>query len=168
MIEIRQACYRDACFVVAHMRPRDEEEIMCQVADGTKRHELAYGLLMSGLAFTAHENDVPVAFFGFNAVNVACLNAWAVGTKRMHRAIPEVTRFLIRDVLPGQVEAGIRSMEARTHVNHKAAHRWLEGTGAVVSGPPFVYGKNGEKFLMYRWHAEDLGPAAERYKVDRT
>lgn len=141
---------------------------MCQVPDGTKRHELAYGLLMSGDAFIAYEDDVPVLFFGFNEMNVACLNAWAMGTKRTSRVIPEVTRYLIRDYLPLRVEEGFRSMEARSHVNHKQAHRWLESTGAVVSGEPFVYGKNGEKFITYRWHADAIELAAVRYKVDRT
>lgn len=165
VIDIRKACYRDACFVVAHMRPGDEKEVLCQIRDGTKRHEIAYGLLMSGDAFIAYEDDNPVLFFGFNDINVASINAWAVGTKRTHRVIHEVTRFLVRDYMPEKVAAGILSMEARSIVGHKPAHRWMQSTGAVVSGPPFVYGKGGEMFLMFRWTPKAFMVAAQRYKV---
>lgn len=160
------ACLRDASYVVAHMRPADEDEILCQLPAGMRRHEIAYSLLFSGGdAFVALDGDRPVLFFGTHPINVCTLSAWAIGTKRTWRVLATATRWLIAEHLPGRIAEGYSSMEARTHVDHEHAHRWLESTGAVVHGPPFVYGRDGEKFLLYRWTADALAVAANRYKV---
>ena len=150
---VRPACFRDASYIVANMRKQDEDEILCQLPEGMKRHEIAYALLMGG-------GDA------FVAINICTLSAWAIGTPRTWRVLVEATRFLIADYLPGKIAEGYSSMEARTHVEHRQSHGWLESTGAVVHGPPFVYGRNGEKFLLYRWTVDAMTDAAKRYKVD--
>jgi len=163
--KVRPACLRDASYVVANMRPEDVQEVLCQLPEGMKRHEIAYMLIMSGDAFVAYDDaDLPVLLFGTQPLNMVALNAWAVGTKRTWRVLHRATRWLITEYLPAKAEAGFVTMEARTHVDHHHSHRWLESTGAVVHGPPFVYGRDGQKFLMYRWHASALPAAAERYR----
>lgn len=162
---VRPACFRDASYIVANMRPEDETEILCQLPDGLKRHEIAYMLLMGGDAFVAFDGDLPVLFFGTHPINVCTLSAWAIGTRRTWRVLVEATRWLIADYLPGKMDEGYTSMEARSHVDHRQAHGWMESTGAVVHGPSFVYGRNGEKFLLYRWTADAMAGAAERYGV---
>lgn len=153
-IVIRPATLRDASFVTANMRRQDEVELLCQVKPGTKRHELAYFLVMSGDAFCAAIDDLPVMIFGASPVNAATVSAWAVGTKHTWRVVSHVTRFMREEYLPKLREEGYVAMEARSHVNHATAHRWMQDTGARVVSEPFTYGLGGEKFILFHWDAE--------------
>lgn len=153
---IRQAVLRDASYVMAHMRPADVEEVMCQIPPNTKRHELAYNLLMGCEAYTAHVKDVPVAFFGTSPINVACLSVWALGTPEIWRAVPAINRFMVDEHLPDRMRQGYLTMEARSLDSHLDAHRWLTAMGGVQHGGPFEFGANREKFLLFRWSSSDL------------
>lgn len=160
------AVMRDASYITAHMRDADVEEVMCQVPPETKTHELAYNLLMSGDAFIAYYDNRPVMFFGAHPINICSLNAWAIGTHESPRVLREITRFFITDFLPTKLRQGYVMMEARSHVDHKNAHRWLAATGAKPSGEPFPYGRDGEMFLMWRWLPSDYEATRERYGLD--
>lgn len=151
MIEITDATLRDASFVIANLRPLDELELMCQLPDDVKRHEVAYALLHSGDCFVAKLDGQPVAIFGSSLVNQACLSLWALGTKRMRRVAPAITRFMFAKHIPDRADQGFRIAEARSIETHREAHRWMTATGAVRVDPPFEYGKNGEMFVLYRW-----------------
>lgn len=165
-VTVRPACLAHASFVAANMREADRREIMCQVPDGTRTYEIAERMLMAGDAFIAYLDDVPALFFGAHAMNVCTLEAWAMGTKHTRRVLHAATRHLIADYGPQAIDAGFLTMECRTHVEHVEAHRWLASTGAVANGDPFVYGKNSEKFIIYRWDRDAIHTAAKRYKVD--
>lgn len=165
-VTVRPACLAHASYVTANMRDEDKREIYCQLPDGMKSYEVAHLMLMSGDAFVAYLDDLPVLFFGAHPLNVCTLEAWAVGTKHTRRVLHAATRHLITDFGPQAIAAGFRTMECRSHVEHKEAHRWLESTGAVVNGAPFVYGKEGENFVLYRWDRAALDVAARRYKVN--
>lgn len=164
-ITVQPARFAHASYITANMREADKREIFCQVPDGTKTYEIAGMMLSAGDAFIAYMDDLPVLFFGAHPINVCTLGAWAMGTKHTRRVLHHATRHLIADYGPAAVAAGYTSMECRTHVEHHEAHRWLESTGAVANGAPFVYGKNEEKFILYRWDRAALDVAAKRYKV---
>lgn len=147
------------------MRGADRDEVMCQVPDGTKTYEIASMMLHAGDAFIAYYDDMPVLFFGAHPMNVCTLEAWAMGTEKTRRVIVEASRYMLTEFRPLAIAQGYRTMECRSQVGHVEAHRWLESTGAVVNGTPFVYGKNGEEFVLYRWDRASLEEAAKRYKV---
>lgn len=166
-VTIQPAYLRDASFVVANMRPMDEEEILCQVPEGTKRHELAYSLLMAGQNFTASFDEVPAMFFGTQAVNAAIVSVWAIGTRLTPRVLPSVTRFLLSTHIPALLKAGFLGMEAHSLATHEESHRWMLSTGALAYGPPFVYGRNRELFLTFRWDDTALEVARRKWRDKR-
>ena len=163
-VTIVPACLKDASYVTGNMRERDRVEAMCQLPDGTRTHELAYFLIMNGEGYVAKLNGIPVMLFGVTPMTVCAFSVWALGTKDTWRVVSAVTKFMI-PFLWEKHKAGFVTMEARSEVSHKQAHRWLRDTGAVAIGKPFVYGKNREKFLLFRWDADVLPQIAKRYKV---
>lgn len=165
-ITIEPACLRDASYVMANMRPLDALEALCQVPDGVRIHELAHWLISGSAAYVAYVDGRPSAIFGTSPINVVCLSIWALGTKRMRRCIPAITRFMIAEHLPERAAEGYKLMEARSLVQHEEAHRWMQSTGAVVQGDDFEYGKEGEMFRLFRWEARSL-PAATRHFLRR-
>lgn len=163
-IEVRPATLRDASYVMACLRPQDRAEVLCQVPDGTKMHELAYQLLMGSEAYCATFNDQPAMFFGVSPINVACLSVWALGTRHMIRVTPAVTRFFADELLPAKIDEGYHTMEARSLIDHTLAHRWITGAGGRASGEPFIFGKNREKFLLFRWTADSFEANKAQYR----
>ena len=153
-VTIEPATLRDASYIMANLCERDREEVMCQVPEGTKMHEMAYNLLMGSDAYAARLRGNPVTFFGTSMINVACRSVWALGTDDMIKTVPAITRFFANDLLPLLIAEGYHTMEARSLITHQQAHRWMLGTGAKVSGEPFEYGRNREKFLLFRWTAD--------------
>ena len=161
-VTIHDATFRDATYVMAWLRPADVEEVECQVPVGMSRSEMAYNLLFSGQTFAARIGDQPVGFFGTNVINAACLSVWALGTKNMWRAVSEMNRFLIDTHLPARIAEGYRTMEARSIITHTDAHHWIRQLGGVQHGPEFEFGRHREKFLLFRWNADDLSAIAAK------
>jgi hypothetical protein len=152
-VEIRKAVLRDASWVMANMRQLDREEVYAQWPDTLTTAELATGLLFTPGAetFVAYLKDEPVALFGTSPMTVNCLWVWALGTDRMERAVPEITRFFMDYHMPRRIEQGYTCAEARSLVTHGVAHRWIEGMGGKKLGGAFEFGKGGEHFVLYRW-----------------
>lgn len=150
MIRIERAVLRDASFVTANLRHSDRAEVFCQVPDGTTTAVLAQALI-SGESFVAYRGDQPIALFGTSLINVCTASVWALGTDDMHRAVPAISRFLFDEHVPRLIDNGVTSLEARCMVGHAAAERWIKGLGGTPLGEPFVYGKGGELFTLFRW-----------------
>lgn len=153
-VTIEPATLRDASYVMANLRPLDVEEVMCQVPEGTKRHEIAYSLLMGGDTFAALIGDQPVAIFGTAPLNAACVSVWALGLPTVWRVVPAINRFLVDEHLPRLLDLGYRTMEARSLSNHHQAHRWITALGGVQHGGPFEFGRDRETFLLFRWTSD--------------
>lgn len=162
---IGPANLRDVSYIVANLRPLDELEVRCQLPEKTTGLEIAYFLTHGDDAWVAYDKGYPVMAFGVAPLNVAAVSVWALGTQRAWRAVPAMTRYFIGEVVPELMERGYHTMEARSIVEHESAHRWMRSTGAVVQGEPFVYGRNREKFLLFRWSRDALAEARERYEV---
>lgn len=160
---IEPACLRDTSFIFANMRPADTVEVMCQLPEGCKMHEVAWSMLQGGDAFVAKRKGLPVMVYGTAPMNVACLSVWAIGTAHTFRVLPAVTRHMIHEHLPERMEQGYVTMEARSHVGHVEAHNWMRSTGAVALGEPFIYGRDRQKFLLFRWTPEALAQARRKY-----
>jgi hypothetical protein len=153
VIEIRNAVLRDASYVTANMRPKDREEVYAQWPADMSTQMLARILVLSpgSQCFVALHGDQPVAVFGTSPMTVNCMWVWALGTKAMWRAIPEMTRFFMEFHIPKRIDEGYTCAEARSLATHGRAHRWIEALGGVKQGPAFEFGKAGEFFVLYRW-----------------
>jgi hypothetical protein len=145
-----------ASFICANLRPEDHAEAFCQLHDGVKMHELAHAMLMSGDNYVARVRGEPTVFFGVSPMNAVCSSVWAIGTKRFNKAVPAMTRFFHDTLGPRLRALGVTSLEARAMLDHVAAHRWIHLTGGVAHGPPFEYGRNGEKFVLFRWTNDSI------------
>lgn len=152
-VSIKPACLRDTSFVLANMRAKDRAEVFCQLPDGVTCPQLAMHLLR-GKGFVAYLDDQPVMVFGTSLLNVCTASVWALGTPKTWRVVPAVSQFIMLEHVPDLLDQGITSVEARSILGHDQAHKWMLGLGAERSGEPFVYGKGGELFQLFRWTVE--------------
>lgn len=162
-LTLQPATLKDASYVMANLNKHDAAEVDCQVAPGTPRHEMGYGLLMAGDNFAVREDGQPIAFFGTMPISCCYLQVWALGTKRMWAATAEISKFMRHEHLPERIEQGFIGMEARSWVGHPTAHKWISRMGGRAHGPPFEFGRNREKFLLFRWTPNEI----ERIRLKR-
>lgn len=160
LVTIEPATLASASFICANLRALDRAEAFCQLPIGTKTHELAYAMLMSGDNYVVKLRDEPIIFFGVAPMNAVCSSVWAIGTARFDRGVPAMMRFFDNTIGPRLRTLGVTSLEARAMAGHKQAHRWIHLTGGVAHGPPFEYGRNGEKFVLFRWTEASISAAA--------
>lgn len=148
---IGAANLRDASYITANLRPIDHAEAFCQLPADFPSWALAQHLLTAPHARIAYDGEVPAVLFGYSLLNVSTASLWAVGTKRMRRAMPEVTTHYSRVIEPELHRLGVLAAEARSLVTHLEAHHWMRAWGGKRHGPAFVYGRGGERFYMFRW-----------------
>lgn len=161
-IDIRPATLRDMSFVTAWLNPDDEREVRCQIGPDTSMHDVGHSMLMAGDCYCAFWRGKPIAAFGMAAINAAVASVWFLGTRDNWRAAAATSRFLLNDMVPRWAEAGFVAMEARSIADHKQAHSWMLSTGAEIVGPPHVYGRGGENFLLFRWTIDGLPTYKEK------
>lgn len=154
-VDIRPAVLRDASWITANLRPMDQLEVYCQLEPEPSNVALAWWLISSE-AYIAYCRNRPAMLFGTSKLNDVCLSVWALGTKDTWRVAKRVGEWMRDDYLPRKALEGFTSMEARSIVDHEQAHSWIEATGGRQHGEPFVYGKGGERFVLYRWTVDQL------------
>lgn len=152
-VQIVPACLRDVTYIIAYLRQSDAEEVFCQLPEGTTGFEVALTLLATD-AYVALLDGQPVMAFGTHPLTVAASAAWAIGTDKTPRVVAAVTRYFVEVIGPRLVSDGHETLEARSLLSHSAAHRWMRASGAEVAGPPFIYGRDRKKFLLFRWTAD--------------
>jgi hypothetical protein len=169
-IDFVEPTLRDVTYIGANLRPEDHREVMCQVPAGafgsTALAAMSDGML-SGWSWVVRVDNQPVAVFGFHPLTVPVWQAFALGTRRMTRAIPAITRWCWAQE-QRLLDAGVRRLEARTIEGHDTAHRWLErlGCSRVCELPD--HGRDGELFYLYAWHLGAGRPTRNTsYRINR-
>lgn len=150
-IEIKPSCLRDTSYVFGNLNPADLAEVSCQLPDGVRPQQLAPIYVGLPRSLVAYVDDVPAMAFGVGMINAACASAWAVGTVKSWRAVPDVTRFWHDELVPWTIDRGFRFVEARSLVTNVRAHRWMESLGAEAVTDPLPFGKADEPFILFRW-----------------
>lgn len=157
MITIEPATLRDASYVTANMRAADRREVYCQLPPEIDNIGVAWMSVENsqGRCWTAFENDEPIACFGLSAITGYVMAVWLFGTDRMKRAVPEITRFMLKHVVPGLETEHWQRLEARVHRDHDLAHIWITAMGARLDCVLPVWGRDGEPFYLYSWDRAD-------------
>jgi len=153
-IEFREPTLLDVTYIGANLRPEDRRELLCQVPAGLTASS-AMAIMLDGLApewtWVASLDGQPVAVFGFQPFTVPVWVAFALGTRRITRVIPAITRWCW-DQEQRLIDAGVRRLEARSIAGHHSAHRWLERLGCQRVCDLPDSGRDGELFHLYAWH----------------
>lgn len=166
-VTIAPATLRDATYITAHLRPLDWLECMCQMPRDTTTVQLGTQMLMHGDAWVAKYDDRPTVFFGVTPSTATMFHFWAVGTKDTTRCVPKVSEHFVKVLAPHWVGNGFVLAEARSIVQHKQAHRWMRSLGGKQIGGDFPMGRDNEKFLLFRWTADELQEATKRLRGGR-
>lgn len=163
-ITIEPLNLRTATWVATNMRPRDVDELMCQLPPDATRSDAGMACFFStgdGWKWQAEIDGSPVACFGVSQLTYTTWVGWGYGLPQMRRAMPQVTRFL-KTQLPRLIEAGCRRIEARALKRHEEAHLWLSQLGGIHRFDLPDAGRNGEVFEFWSW---ELGEHNERRRT---
>lgn len=146
---IHPVTLRDASYVLQNLRPRDFEETKCQTRNWDPQ-ALAAATSQIEYAWTVKLDGNPEAVFGAQPMSATTVVAWALGTKKIERVIPLLTRFILGPLNDQLVRDGYSWAEARSITSHRPAHKWLTGLGFQRAAELPRYGTDGEDFILFR------------------
>ena len=161
-VDIRPGTLRDITYVAAHMRERDQQEILGVLPEDARPVQagaLCWQVSGPEWSWTAWHNGSPVCAFGLSPQSpltpwLWC--AWAFGTNQMRRAIPAVSRFAYLNWPVMLRSVGATRVEVRSLETHDIAHRWLASLGARREALCRSYGRNGENYELWAFLQEDF------------
>lgn len=146
-------------FVAEWMRERDYAEISA-INFADSREELADALtyIYSGSPDTicASWQGTPVAIGGFYQIRPRTCAMGMFATDLFPRIGLGLTRFLVRQMMPRLIHAGIHRFECQSLAGYHDVHDWLRTLGLEQEGPEMRnYGKNGETFVTFARVVQD-------------
>ena len=151
---IRPATMRDITYIGANLREDDRRELKASCALDSYTAIAGLSLQVSGeWAWCSWYKDQPIAAFGVapgSFINPHVWSAWAFGTDRFKRAVPEITRFMLAQQKQIR-QAGCRRLEVRSLCGHDIASKWLLAMGANHEGVLRKWGAGGEDFNLWAW-----------------
>ena len=160
-VRIVPANLRDCTYIGANMRPADAEEVLCQMPEGMSGSDFAaaaFPAFLDGWVWVALVDGNPVCFFGFQPITTPVWMGFAVGTRRMLRAVPAMTAHCLAQERR-LVELGVRRLEVRTLKGHDLSARWLTHLGCRWCCDLPDHGRSGETFELWSWTLSDGLPS---------
>lgn len=156
-IEIRPATLRDLCFTAANAREIDKQEIL---ASGPRNmRECGYLThhmteTVGGVMFCVWIDDNPEYAFGFtrqSELTPWLFSGWAWGSEKTDLCMIELSRWARGRLIPTLDALGVARIEARSHVDHHEAHRWLLWLGFQRETDLVDWGRDNSRFVLFGW-----------------
>jgi hypothetical protein len=105
-----------------------------------------------GPKWVAHADGAgPVAAYGAMPMWPGVWSMYLFATDDFQRVAWDVTRHIIRVMMPSLAIAKAHRAEARSAASHTEAHVWLERLGAKREATLKNYGRNREDFIVFAW-----------------
>lgn len=162
-IEIRDCCLRDVSYTAAHALEIDRQEILaCGPNTMFEAACLTWAALQAngGIAYTGFRDGNPELVCGFtrqSAITPWLFSAWMWSTKNALPCIPELVRHCRKELWARLVEdLGATRTEARSHIGHLNAHRFLKGIGFVREADLVDYGRARSRFVLFAMRLSDF------------
>ncbi len=152
----------DLFYVAANMRERDRQEIYATRFSDDPSQLTDDCLWAMGrpnsIAVMAKNGVEPVAVLGAIETWPGTWDLWCFGTEQFDTVAWALTRYCRRVYFPTLLKRGLRRAHCRSMAAHTKAHDWIHSLGANVDcdRPMRNWGKNGEDFVMFEWHRDDL------------
>jgi hypothetical protein len=152
----------DLTHVVRNMRAKDREEIFATMPSDHEDELVDYGMVLASLreSYTriAYWEDKPVAVLGAMEPWPSVCEVWCYGTDDFQKVAFSLTKHIRRNMIPTLLAKGVRRAHCRSLATHTVAHDWLRSLGAKLEDerPLRSWGKNGEDFILFEWHRENM------------
>lgn len=145
-------------YVLRNLRPGDDEEFRATVFRGSYEAACQQIAVLPGFGWMARPaGGMPAVVGGFIPIWPGLCSGWMFGTEAWPKVAREVTRTIVRDILPSLDSQGYHRIECRPIAGNTAVVRWLELIGFHQEAVVAQFGQGREDFLLF---ARTLGHAA--------
>lgn len=137
--------------IAARLRPEDRHELAV-TRDIEDAETLVHDAFLAryGYIAVAMIDRVPVFAFGVvPAPHLDHVNAWAFGTVESPRVLREVTKHIKKIMVPKLISLGVQTVQAVSHPENFAAHRWLRHLGFRLQARLSDIGPRNEDMLLF-------------------
>jgi hypothetical protein len=147
MITIADATFDDLAYVASWLSQVDRMELAV-TRDPDDYEQLARDAYASAIHKVALEDRLrPIFAFGAYPIGDATVHVWGFKTPRGPHAIPSVTKYLLRVLIPSLRSIGISRAVCAVHSNNHGSRRWLAHLGFRPSATP---GETGTPLILYQ------------------
>lgn len=157
--EVHGLNVRDFTYVLANLRPEDEEELSALLPPSATRADFPAYLgqpAFEGNGYTVHLDNEPIAAFGVSrGGSHATAVIWAFGTRRFKKAIPILSHFTWNKIAHDLYNGGCLRLECRALSKNTVVRNWLKKVGFKEECPLPYYGTSGQSFHQYAMTVDD-------------
>lgn len=147
-----QLTHDDARYVARNIRAIDRHELALTSAYGEDTEAWAeQAFSCSPLAWSLWADGHPVAVVGAGQMHPGVWQVFMFATEAWPRGGREMTRFLVRCMIPLLRACGAHRAQCLSAAAHTEAHAWLRWLGARHEATLKGYGRDGSDFLMFAW-----------------
>lgn len=151
----------DLLYIARNMRQADKEEIYATrwSEDPNRLVDDCMAVASLPTSFTAMLGlDRPIAVLGAVEPWPGVFDVWLFATDEFPRIRFSITKYVRKVFIPALLERGMHRAHCRSIATHTVNHEWLYEMGARpdATRPCRAWGKDGEDFLMFEWHRDDL------------
>ncbi len=136
--------------VIRHLRPRDEEEVLCLAPGWTLEQWARETVALRGNHFLFYGDDgEPIAAGGWSQVGVrTAVNSWLISTASIGRISDGLHRFAVRGH-KAMISGGVRRFQTLClHSGpHSTARRWMKRLGYRLEGIHRAMGAAGQDLI---------------------
>lgn len=151
----------DLLYIARNMRAADKEEIYATRWSDNPNQLVDDCMAVAALptSYTVMAGlEKPIAVLGAVEPWPGVWDVWLFATDDFKKIAFSMTKHVRKVFIPTLLERGMHRAHCRSIATHTENHEWLYNMGARqdATRPCRGWGKNGEDFLMFEWHREDL------------
>jgi hypothetical protein len=152
-------------YILANLREHDRREILAlrwnDDLDPVADYVMALACNPLWQAFWAHGE--PVALIGATLIRPGVVMICGFGTKRWHRVIRPLSRYVLDEMMPAILSTDVHRAEAYAMAENTQNIRWIRGLfGGEIEGVLRGYGRGGEDFVVIAWRRDDVSARRRR------
>jgi hypothetical protein len=138
-------------WVLSHLRTADEVELRATAWQGSWEETLARMMAIPMIGWEARLDGTqePAVVGGLVPIWSGLCSSWIFGTPKWPKVGREVTRFVVRTIMPGLKNAGVHRVECRPMCGNDEVIRWLHIIGFELEARVKAFGRGGEDFYLF-------------------
>lgn len=157
MRTVNQPTLDDLLYIGSWLCESDRLE-MALTRDPYNYVSLAHDAWESRFKYVVLDNALPVMAFGAKPISSTAI-VWGFKTDKGWPAVPTVTKFILRTMIPALHDIGVRQAVCLVHPENWASQSWLRHLGFTPRATSREFGTRRQEVILFQRDEPDARPS---------